>query len=164
MAVCGNCAPTPSEYQTKPAPWVAVSALWRAHIGLQSSVARHPAPRAPAGPRHGHAGRGLHHGDRDQDQRLPRHRQDRERPTKYDGDQCVRPLYLCAIITGIHTSECWHYGGPNTFMYSYSAFVFIHRCLSASRDNFRYAFTDCLQTHCNTEVSFRHAQAYFITD
>ena len=107
---------------------------------------------------------GLHHGDRDQDQRLPRHRQDRERPTKYDGDQCVRPLYLCAIITGIHTSECWHYGGPNTFMYSYSAFVFIHRCLSASRDNFRYAFTDCLQTHCNTEVSFRHAQAYFITD
>ena len=56
-------------------------AIRRAYIGPQSSVARHPAPRAPAGPRHGHAGRGLHHGVhgvRDEDQRLPRQLQDRD--------------------------------------------------------------------------------------
>ena len=95
-----------SVHHTKPAlPRVAVSALWRAHIRLQSSVARQPAPRAPAGPRHGHAGRGLHRGARDQDQELPRHHQDRDKPTKYDGDQFVSPLYLCAIVTGIHTSD-----------------------------------------------------------
>ena len=70
-------AHTLASHHTKPAPRVAVSALGRAHIGLQSSVAPHP-PRAPAGQRRGHAGRGLHRGDCDQDQRLPRHRQDRE--------------------------------------------------------------------------------------
>ena len=98
-------AHTLASHHTKPAPRVAVSALGRAHIGLQSSVAPHPAPRAPAGPRHGHAGRGLHRGARDQDQELPRHHQDRDKPTKYDGDQFVSPLYLCAIVTGIHTSD-----------------------------------------------------------
>ena len=67
-----------SEYQTKPAPRVAVSALGRAHIRPQSSVAPHPAPRAPAGPRHGHAGRGLHREVRDEDQGLPRQLQDRD--------------------------------------------------------------------------------------
>ena len=71
-----------SVHHTKPAPpRVAVSALRRAHSQPQSSVARHPAPRAPAGPRHGHAGRGLHHGVhgvRDEDQRLPRQLQDRD--------------------------------------------------------------------------------------
>ena len=76
-AQCGvmrAAAHTLASHHTKPAPRVAVSALGRAHIRPQSSVAPHPAPRAPAGPRHGHAGRGLHRGDRDQDQRLPRHR------------------------------------------------------------------------------------------
>ena len=155
MAVCGNCAPTPSEYQTKPAPWVAVSAQWRAHIGLQSSVARHPAPRAPAA-----CTTGI--GTRTRGS-LAIDKTGKGRPSMMVISVSASYIYLCVIITGIHTSECWHYG-PNTFMYSYSAFVFIHRCLSASRDNFRYAFTDCLQTHCNTEVSFRHAQAYFITD
>ena len=44
-------------------------------------MARHPAPRAPAGPRHGRAGRGLHHGVhgvRDEDQGLPRQLQGRD--------------------------------------------------------------------------------------
>ena len=64
-------------------------------------MAPHPAPRAPAGPRLGHAGCGLHRGDCDQDQRLPHHRQDRE-----EADQVFIHLIFYNVHYGPDTYQC----------------------------------------------------------
>ena len=92
-----------------------LTVLGRAHIGLQSSVAPHPAPCAPAGPRLGHAGCGLHRGDHDQDQRLPRHRQDWEEAYQ---------VFIHLTVYNVHY-------GPNTYqcIVTRLLYLFMDTCL-----------------------------------